>query len=616
MTVTLIIISFLLIYFKMSRLETKLDTLIDEQRQPQSIIENMQQEEIELEYIQQKNIEAEEIEITPNQSTPPQPSSIDNFKAKFAGLSIEEILFGNIILKIGVVAFILGVGLFLKYSIDKEWIPIWGRAIIGLFIGIVMIVGGIKLITNPNKLFGEGLFGGGIAILYLSVFAGFAIDNFKFLSYEYALVLMIAITILAGILSLRYDAKSTAIFGLIGGFLTPFLINKGINNVEGLLTYMLILNLGILYLSIYKKWSILVWLAYIVTIITQFWGIFEYHLDMITIYILYTLFFLIYSIVPFINDIREQKEEISRSLLVLFSINTILFLGVFYILLISHNIDSQLFVFVTIPVALYLLIYASGLAYSQILLKNLFYIILAQAIAILIITPSFVFGGASLTIVWAVEALMLIWIAQKSREKLYAKFGLLGLALALVRYIFIDILDNINLPRYNLSIEDTAMVLGFIYDFAIISIFVLSSIVGIFIWLKKSRLDIAYLLVINNLLISLAIGLFFIFLNIELYNLMNIYYPNATKFSITILWILFGITIFIIGVFKDIKATKIVGTGVIFLAIIKAFFSDLSKLDAIYKIVLFMILGMLLFGVSYFYQSKANTSKSDGDTAT
>lgn len=590
----LIVISFILIYFKINRVEKKLD-MLNANNYKELIEEPLQ-----------------EIKITPQQIEPPKPkphpphkeSSMDNFRAKFGGLSIEEILFGNIILKIGVVAFILGVGLFLKYSIDKDWIPIWGRAVIGILIGIFMIIGGTKLVSNSNRLFSEGLFGGGVAILYLSVFAGFALDDFKFLSYEYAFILMIAITILAGIISLRYDAKSTAIFGLIGGFLTPFLINRGIDDAEGLLTYMLILNLGVLYISIYKKWSILSWMAYIITILTEFGTTFEYHLDMVTIYILFSMFFLIYSIVPFINEIRERKKQISRSFLILFSTNTVLFLALFYLLFISHDIDTKLFVYVTIPVASYLLIYSAGLAYNQILLKNLFYLILAQAIAILIITPSFIFDNASLTIVWSVEALMLIWIAYKSREKLYAQFGLALFGVAIFRYIFIDISDNSTIGSLNLNANEIIYLLHSLKEFAIISLFVLSAMVGASILLKKSKLDISNISFLNNTLISLSVGLFFVFLNIELYHIINIYYPNATKFSITILWILFGIIMFIIGVVKDIKATKIVATGVIFLAIIKAFLSDLSRLDAIYKIILFMILGMLLFGVSYFYQSK------------
>jgi len=203
-----------------------------------------------------------------------------------------------------------------------------------------------------------------------------------------------------------------------------------------------------------------------------------------------------------------------------------------------------------------------------------------------------------------VESLMLIWIAYKSREKLYAKFGLLGFSVVLMRYIYMDISYNITLSSLNVPLENIAYIMDSIKDFATTTIFVLSSMLVAYILLKKSQLRLENLDLINNIIISLNVGLFFLFLNIELYHIMNIYYPNATKFSITILWIVFGITMFIIGITKDIKATKIVGTISILLAITKAFVSDLSRLDSIYKIILFIILGMLLFGVSYFYQSK------------
>jgi len=98
-------------------------------------------------------------------------------------------------------------------------------------VGIALLIGGIKMIDNKHKLFSEGLFGGGIAVLYLSIFAAFALKGFQFIDSNLAFVAMILITILAGIISIRFDAKSTAIFGLIGGFLTPFLLSTGSGNI-------------------------------------------------------------------------------------------------------------------------------------------------------------------------------------------------------------------------------------------------------------------------------------------------------------------------------------------------------------------------------------------------
>ena len=651
-----------------------------------------------------------------------EPSFIDKLKSKYNIESIEEILFGNIILKISVIAFILGVGLFLKYSIDKDWIPIWGRALLGVTIGIFMLFGGIKFINNKNKLFSEGLFGGGIAILYLSIFAGFALEGFKFIPFVYAFVSMILITILAGIIAIRFDAKSTAIFGLIGGFATPFLISTGSENIVGLLTYMLILNLCILYISIYKKWSILTWLAFGITALTQLGSSARGTYDFISMSALFASFFVIYSIVPFINEIKQKKETLVKSFLILFGINFLVVIASFFFLFGKHNIELKYFAIFTIILAIYLMLYVFFLNKKNLFMKNLFYVILGQSISLLLVTPALIFTNSSLTIIWAVESLLLLWIASKNKEQTYVFFALIGYAITILKYTIDDLSTNFIVVSTYSSSED---ILPYVKELSITSAFVFSSLFVAYKILQKTSFEIKviqlnivqyvlfittlvlsfvafssvsnsllsndyfiivfialitgfitilskseykdkskfiinilfglllfvfiniveyttyyisepkyiflsfvhffvffisfvyiYRLVfkdskkiynnykISNIMLTLGITLLFVFLNFEIYYVIKLYYPNATKFAITLLWLAFGISLFITGIIKNINLTKYLGTGLIFISILKAFFFDLSKLDSIYKIVLFMILGVILFILSYVYQSK------------
>ena len=641
----------------------------------------------------------------------PQPTMMDNLKERFSDTSFEEILFGNIILKIAIVAFILGIGFFLKYSIDRDWIPVWGRVLIGIVVGISMLIGGIRMIDNRHKLFSETLFGGGIAVLYLSVFAAFALEEFKFIGVNSAFVAMIAITVLAGIISIRFDAKSTAIFGLIGGFATPFLLSTGSGNYVGLLSYMLILNLGVLYISIYKKWSLLSWMAFGITSLTALSVVWETQGDFVALSILYALFFVIYSIVPFINEIKEQKESLVQSSVLLFWANFIVVILSFLALFEHYGVALIYYALVTVVLAGYLLTYASFLAKKSVLLKDLFYIVLAQSIALLLVTPAFIFSGSSLTIVWAVESLMLLWIATKSGEKTYGLFALFGFGVTVVQYLFSDIMNSYaymeRMPYIQTLAVTSFFVIGSLFvayrllknskfDFEylssetvrftlflvafggayLVSTILSSLLTGYYGWSIFSMLsmliialfafllhrsdyaqDTKYIFTIflglmilnfinnimsistqttlisilnfllfmgivgfiyilafkkstsklgryqlSNLMLGAGVGLLFVFLNVEIYHLVNLYNPLATKFAMTLLWVIFGIALFVFGILKDIKISKMVGTVLIFIAILKAFFFDLANLDSIYRIVLFLILGAILFGLSYFYQ--------------
>ena len=650
----------------------------------------------------------------------PQVSLMERLAKYAPSGSLEELLFGNIILKIAIVAFILGIGLFLKYSIDKDWIPIWGRVLIGIVVGISMLVGGIKMIKNQHKLFSEALFGGGIAVLYLSIFSAFALDGFKIIDANFAYVAMIAITILAGLISIRFDAKSTAIFGLIGGFGTPFLLSTGSGNYVGLLTYMLMLNLAVLYISLYKKWSLLAWMAFAITALTQLVTVEKTTESLMPLLLLYGVFFIIYSIVPFIREMKEDAKSLEKSSVFLFWANFVVAILSFLLLFMHYDIDLLYYAGVTVILAGYLLSYALILSKKNKGLKNLFYIVLAQSIALLLLTPAFIFSDSSLTIVWAVESLMLLWVATKSKESLYALFGLFGFVVTVGRYLFLDLFVDMTMQIYSNSV-----MLDYIQTLTLTSTFVISSLFSGYKLLKESDLEfkyfsndilyfslfsfsffgaygvltfitsmlldiyglnlflIVYMLIItlfvslfnqsdyrerskfiyyffvallmfgfiqnissisavnitislfnflvfmavlgfvytigfkdstqkisgynvSSLMLSSAVALLFIFLNVEVYHLVKLYDATATKFAITLLWVLFGITLFVYGILKDIKISKLTGTVLLFIAILKAFFVDLSKLDSIYRIVLFLILGAILFALSYFYQSKQN----------
>ena len=709
-----IMILLIVILSKLSTLKEKLNKIekhLNINEVKKSTVTSIPQPSIKKEPPLKEKISQQKIKSELKPKKEPLSSQIER---KFKGVAIEELLFGNIILKIAIFAFILGIGLFLKYSIDKDWIPIWGRVLIGVAIGIAMLIAGIKMIRNTHKLFSETLFGGGIAILYLSIFAGFALDGFKFIEVNHAFIVMIFITFLAGVISVRFNAKSTAIFGLIGGFATPFLLSSGSENYVGLLEYFLLLNLGILFISIYKKWSLLSWMAFAITSVTSLSVVWETQNDFLVLLLLFSAFFIIYSIVPFINEIRSKEQKLKKAFVFLFWANFIVAILSFLALFEHYHIETIYYAVVTISLAGYLLAYSAYLSKKSQNLKNLFYIVLGQSMALLLATPAFIFTQSSLTIVWAIESLLLLWISTKSQEKTYGLFGLVGFVITLIRYLSFDLID-----KHYLSVSEIA----YLQSLAVVSLFVIGSLFSAYKLLEKSSVEFVYfttntlktilfflsfggaflllnymgliltnvyilnifsiismvfialfvllldrshyanfskhiytffLLLLglhfaynvininmNNTLLSLinfllfmgvsifiyrlafqkdietsqnrnlsklflglGVGVLFLFLNVELYHLVKLYAPEATKFAITLLWIIFGITLFVYGVLKDFKQAKIVGTVLILVAILKAFFFDLANLDAIYRIVLFLILGVILFGLSYFYQSK------------
>jgi uncharacterized membrane protein len=79
---------------------------------------------------------------------------------------IFEFLKQNALTIIGIFTLVLGIGYFVKYAIDKNWIGETLRVGIGFFLGAVIISLGHFLRKNYS-VFSSIITGGGIAVLYL-----------------------------------------------------------------------------------------------------------------------------------------------------------------------------------------------------------------------------------------------------------------------------------------------------------------------------------------------------------------------------------------------------------------------------------------------------------------
>ena len=82
-----------------------------------------------------------------------------------------------------ILAILFAVTFFLKYAFENNWIGPRGRIGIGLVIGAVLFPFSHRLLGRGYKYFSEGIAGLGAAVLYLSLWAGYTLEQ----QYSYRL---------------------------------------------------------------------------------------------------------------------------------------------------------------------------------------------------------------------------------------------------------------------------------------------------------------------------------------------------------------------------------------------------------------------------------------------
>jgi uncharacterized membrane protein len=74
----------------------------------------------------------------------------------------EQILGGNWLARIGVIALIIGAAFFIKYAFDNDWLGPNARVILGIVAGLAMVGSGYYW-QKKYPIFTQALSGGGIA---------------------------------------------------------------------------------------------------------------------------------------------------------------------------------------------------------------------------------------------------------------------------------------------------------------------------------------------------------------------------------------------------------------------------------------------------------------------
>jgi len=180
--------------------------------------------------------------------------------------SLESRIGGHWLLYVGTAALVLGIGFFVKYAFDNDWINATGRVLIGAAAGIAMAAGGHRIARRGYPLYGQIVAGGGFAALYISVFA--ALSFYALIGRPAAFGLMVLITAGAAAAANLHRSIGLAIFAVTGGYLTPFLVGGSGNAQVALLTYDAILAVGTVAMAARRGWPALNLLSYVFVLFT------------------------------------------------------------------------------------------------------------------------------------------------------------------------------------------------------------------------------------------------------------------------------------------------------------------------------------------------------------
>ncbi len=334
----------------------------------------------------------------------------------------EEFVGGNLINKIGIIITIIGVFIGTKYAIDNNFISPLTRIILAYTFGLGLLFTAIRLKGKYNN-FSAVLLSGSMAINYFVTFIAYSF--YDMFPQAAAFIIMVMFTVFTVVAALHYNQQVIAFIGLAGAYAVPFLLSDNSGKIVILFSYLVIINAGILAISIKKVWKPLLFFSFILTwLIYSLWFSFSYNFHTYgnTAFIFNFLFFGIFY-AAFITNKIIIKEIFRTSDIFLVLANSFIFYGIGYnIISDGYFGEDYLGLFTLLNAVIHLII--SMIIYKNRLAdRSVFYLITGLVLIFLTITIPVQLDGNWVTLFWIFESVVLFWIGRKRQITFYEKMA-------------------------------------------------------------------------------------------------------------------------------------------------------------------------------------------------
>lgn len=519
----------------------------------------------------------------------------------------EFLAASNWLIRFGMLVLVLGLGFFVKYSIDRGWLGPEVRILGTTILGLGMYAAGIRFWHTKMNLLGQALMAGSACVLYFSAFG--ATELYHLIPRGMGFNWCLAVTLLLVVTALRWNSRLVAVLGTLGAYLTPFLFPFILDEQMELMLYLALPAIGILAVRRFREWVLPLWIAFGGTFVLLSWvevKPVDWHrttefLAKLWIQIVSILFFMGVFHLAAQRRVRNLVTAATPGDLLLAALNSFLFtcflaasvafLPSFFVTIKGLPQMNAQMAWLGIPAVGYLL--------AAFLLKktpeNLTFRAMNLLLALLVLAVGL--SNALVLSPIVPSVLLLLCIPFHSACQKVPS----NVAVQIVRFfgnlLAICILcATVFCPEYTL--KDPAFLDRFLRA-GLPGVSLVFLTVSVYrVWDSKTIKNSREFTWFFGILAALQL---FAWLTIETWVSAGHYLPSMRQGALSIAWTLFALGLLLFGLNHKILASRLAALVLFAVTIWKIFFIDLAALEQIYRICAFVALGLLILAGGVIY---------------
>lgn len=518
------------------------------------------------------------------------------------GSELEKVLAERWLNYLGIIAMLFATAFFIKYAFDSHWVGPRGRVAVGLLCGSLIVLWSDRHLRRGYRYFSEGIAGLGASVLYLSVWGGW--HYYRMFPTGVALAGMVVVTATMAAVAIGRDSQRLAFLVLAGGFLTPLLLDAGQNHEFTLFAYTGLLAAAMLGLERLRRWR---WLPPLTFFGVQvyFWTWFAGSYDTAKLGLTLafaTGFFLLFAFLPHIES--RQKGHLAGAEFLVAVANLFAYLAALREVLWPDHRWLLTAAFLALG-ALHLAVEQSLARADSRATRNLRRLLVGLAIICLSLAFPARLAHAWLTMAWAIEGMVIVWLGARNgswrlRVPGLVLLGVVALRLLILRMPAPHLLWNLRFATYAVAVACFA-----------VSALILVRVAGVAEPFERKIAALLLVCVSGYSLLALSLEAWDLFGRMEVPGLEH--WP-AQQMALSVLWTIFAAALVLAGMIRKSALLRWQALALFALVVGKVFLYDLSSLQRFYRILSFLVLGILLLVVSFLYQRHAAGHKPRDET--